>query len=1727
MNQEQRPAGSSVPGAAASMGQFSRPTRDWFLGAFSEPTPAQAGAWNAISSGSHALVVAPTGSGKTLAAFLWALDRLLVSASHAPDPAAEAPAKGKRVRAPKRKTRVLYISPLKALGVDVERNLRSPLIGITQTAKRLELPAPLITVGVRSGDTPAGDRRALLANPPDILITTPESLFLMLTSKARETLAEVDTIIIDEVHAVAGTKRGAHLAVSLERLDALLPKPAQRIGLSATVEPRELVAQFLAGSAPVEIVAPPARKNWDLTVSVPVEDMSDLQGAAGAFDSGPASGLQPQASIWPHVEEKIVDLVLANQSTIVFANSRRLAERLTARLNEIHSERQLVAVGGGWDDPGPEGQAGAAGTPGGPPSGIPASTATPAHMMAQAGSSAGADPVLARAHHGSVSKDQRALIEDDLKSGRLRCVVATSSLELGIDMGAVDLVVQVESPPSVASGLQRVGRAGHQVGEISQGVLFPKHRADLVHTAITVERMLDGKIERLSIPANPLDILAQQTVAATALGSIDVEEWFSTVRRSAPFASLPRSAFEATLDLLAGRYPSDEFAELRPRIIWDRNAGTIEGRPGAQRLAVTSGGTIPDRGLFGVYIIGTEQEGSASPSDDGKPARAPKGGRRVGELDEEMVYESRVGDVFALGATSWKIEDITHDRVLVSPAFGQPGKLPFWKGDSLGRPVDLGRALGAFVRELSASDVGPATERCKASGLDEFAANNLIQYLSEQKQATEVVPSDTTLVVERFHDELGDWRVILHSPFGMPVHAPWALAVGQRLHQRYGLDGSAMAADDGIVLRVPMMEDEPPGAELFLFDPEELEQLVTAEVGGSALFASRFRECAARALLLPRQTPGKRQPLWQQRQRSAQLLDVARKYPTFPIVLETVRECLQDVYDLPALKDIAASVERRELRIVQTTTQQPSPFAKSLLFGYVAQFLYEGDSPLAERRAAALALDSTLLNELLGRVELRELLDAKVIEATERELQRLAPDRRARGMEGVADLLRLLGPLAPEETAARLQGAAVVGQGAPPGGQDAAGAGQNIAGVGLDEAGDALAVPADAGPNETGFDESGPAETPSASAAATVEEAAAHLAVLQRANRAIKVNIGGVERFAAVEDAARLRDAIGVPLPMGVPLAFIEPVADPLGDLVSRYARTHGPFTAAEAAARLGLGVAVVGTALKRLAADGRVVEGEFRPHAAPPEAAPLEAAEPDSNGDRDASLDTGEPGGPHPADGPAAGSPASDVPHIVDSEWCDAEVLRKLRRRSLAALRAEVEPVDAAAYGRFLPAWQHVRTPGGGRGQPSLRGLDGIITAIDQLSGVPVPASAWEPLVLATRVSNYQPAMLDELMAAGEVLWSGAGALPGNDGWISLHLADSVELTLNPAPGFEPGDAGQRLLDHLRNNGGGYFFRQLTEVAGGMDAVLGDQEVVAALWDLAWAGRITGDTFAPVRALIAGGHTAHRQVARAPRARAPRLSRLGRSHGTGLMGSAGLAGGRYGPQGAATPPTAAGRWSALPEPELDATIHARATAELLLDRYGVVTRGSVMAEQILGGFGLMYKVLARLEEAGRCRRGYFIEHLGAAQFAVPATVDRLRSYSEDTQLAKADPVALALAATDPANPYGAALPWPALQDDAGTGHRPGRKAGALVVLVDGALVLYVERGGKTLLAFSDDEAVLAAAGAALVGVVTRGAVDKLIMEKVNGHGILDTPVAAALSGAGAYSTPKGLRIRA
>lgn len=1520
-----KPSADRDASIASALSKFSPATQEWFDGAFDSPTSAQAGAWQAIASGRHTLVVAPTGSGKTLSAFLWSIDQL----------AGRTPPVGEKKQ--ERKTKVLYISPLKALAVDVERNLRAPLVGITQTAKRLGLEPPDISVGVRSGDTSQADRRSMIKSPPDILITTPESLFLMLTSSAREALELVDTVIVDEVHAVAGTKRGSHLALSLERLDLMLPKPAQRIGLSATVRPHDEVGRFLTGAAPIDIVAPPAPKTFDLSVQVPVEDMTEL----GVIEpsEGDASAAPQHGSIWPHVEEKMVDLILEHSSCIVFANSRRLAERLTARLNEVYAER----LGEGSEA-------------------APERPNTPASQLGSTGEvNHGADPLLARAHHGSVSKDQRALIEDDLKTGRLRCVVATSSLELGIDMGAVDLVVQVEAPPSVASGLQRVGRAGHQVGEISKGVLFPKHRTDLIHCAVTVERMTTGKIEALFVPANPLDILAQQTVAACALEPIDAHDWFDAVRRTGSFATLPRSAYESTLDLLSGRYPSDEFAELRPRLVWDRDANTLTGRPGSQRLAVTSGGAIPDRGLFTVYMVGEKAS-------------------RVGELDEEMVYESRVGDVFALGATSWRIEEITHDRVLVSPAYGQPGRLPFWHGDGLGRPAELGRALGEFLRSTTEREA--LAERLSGDGLDSNAVGNLIALLDEQNEATGQLPTDRTMIVERFRDELGDWRLVLHSTYGQQVHAPWALAIGARLIERYGIDAAPTASDDGIIVRLPDTDDTPPGADLFVFDREEIADIVTEQVGGSALFASRFRECAARALLLPRRNPGKRAPLWQQRQRSAQLLDVARKYPTFPILLETVRECLQDVYDLPALEEILTQIGRRQIRIVEIETPSPSPFANSLLFNYVGAFMYEGDSPLAERRAQALSLDSALLAELLGRVELRELLDHSVIETTELELQRLAPDRQAKDIEGVADLLRMLGPLTADEVAQRTNG----------------------------------------------------------------DESMLWLSELGAARRAMEVNFAGRTWWTAIEDASRLRDALGVPLPIGTPAAFIEPVDDPLSDLVSRYARTHGPFSVTSLAERFGIGSAVARTALMALGADKRVVEGEFRP---------------------------GETG----------------------SEWCDSEVLRRLRRRSLAAARQEVEPVATATLGRFLPAWQHVDSR-------QLSGIDGVASVVEQLAGVPIPASAWEPLVLASRVRDYSPAMLDELTSTGEVVWSGHGSISSKDGWVCLHMADTAPLTLVPPAESDLSELQLKVLDAVAA-GGAYFFRQLSDTVGSTD----DDSLITALWELVWAGRLSNDTFAPLRALL-NATTRAAPSHRSPR-RTPRLRSYRRMERPSLPTRTG-------------PPTAGGRWSRLPELEPDATVRAHATADVLLERYGVVTRGSVMAEGVPGGFAMMYKVLTTFEDSGRSRRGYFVDSLGGAQFSTSDVVDRLRTYEEREKTG-----AVVLAACDPANPYGAALTWPKRADaEDSPKHRPGRKAGALVVLHEGDLALYVERGGKTVLTFSDDDSVTETAAHALAATVGRGGVDRLLVERVDGNDIHGTPFSRVLADAGFSATPRGYRMR-
>jgi ATP-dependent Lhr-like helicase len=1672
------PGTGSLPAGGGPLSDFSVLTRDWFTGAFSAPTEAQVQAWASIARGENTLVVAPTGSGKTLAAFLWALDRL------ATDPV---PAD------PKLRCRVLYVSPLKALAVDIERNLRAPLTGIRQLAHRRGLPEPDIRVAVRTGDTAADERRRLATKPPDILITTPESLFLILTSKARESLRGVGTVIVDEVHALAGGKRGAHLALSLERLDALresarddagqspdrgsppagpaLPRAMQRIGLSATVRPAEEVAAFLGGPQRVSIAAPPSSKQLELRIVVPVEDMADLDqppalaapDAPGAGEPEPGADGQPggppaRRSIWPHVEERVLDLITAHRSTIVFANSRRLAERLCARLNELAAERA---------------EAGPPPPPGQPP---------PAEVMAQAGSTAGVPAEVARAHHGSVSRQERAQIEEALKAGRLPAVVATSSLELGIDMGAVDLVIQVESPPSVASGLQRTGRAGHNVGDVSRGVIFPKYQGDLVQATVVAQRMRGGEIEELRMPRNPLDVLAQQIVAMVAMDDWQVTDLERVVRRAAPFASLTAGVLEAVLDMLAGRYPSEEFAELRPRLVWDRTTGTLYGRPGAQRLAVTSGGTIPDRGLFGVFLAGPQRQGKQS--------------HRVGELDEEMVYESRVGDVFVLGASSWRIEDISADQVLVSPAPGQPGKLPFWHGDAPGRPAELGRALGAFCRELSEAGEQESTARLRGAGLDVLAAGNLVRYLQAQREATGYLPDDRTLVMERFRDELGDWRLVLHSPYGAQVHAPWALAISARLRERYqGMDVQAMHTDDGIVIRVPDT-DEPPPAGIAELAADEVEPLVTAELGGSALFASRFRECAARALLLPRRQPGRRSPLWQQRQRSAHLLAVASKYGSFPIVLETVRECLQDTFDVPALTGLMRDLAARKIRLVEVETPAPSPFSRSLLFRYVGAFMYEGDSPLAERRAQALALDSSLLAELLGQADLRELLDPQVVADTERDLQRLTPDRACRDLEGVADLLRTIGPLAPAEVAERC--------------------------------------------TEPGA-------------------AAGWLAELAAQRRAIEVRIGGEARWAAIEDAGRLQDALGVPLPPGVPAAFTEPLPDPLGDLVARYARGHGPFTAAAAAARYGLGVAVVSTALHRLAAAGRIAEGEFLP------------------GGR-------------------------------GTEWCDAGVLRLIRRRCLAKLRKEAEPAPPEALAAFLPAWQHAGQlprqagddghgggPGRGQSRSGRQGQgvrqgqgwrpaspDAVYDVVDQLAGAAVPASGLETLVLPGRLPGYQPAVLDELTAAGEVVWAGAGGLPGGDGWVVLVPAQAAQYLL-PAPGEITMTPLHEAVLGALDGGGAMFFRMLADRASGLLAPddrrgLSDAAVAAAVWDLVWAGRLTNDTLAPLRTVLGSGRPVL-APGRPARGGDGAGSGTGLGAGTGTPTAGGAAGdgagpaspygvlrmaGRPGRSGSRRgygrpvlpsrtgPPTVTGRWSLVPGREDDPTRRLHQLARAMLDRYGILTRGVVAAERVPGGFAAVYPVLRAMEEAGHCRRGYFVEGLGAAQFALPGAVDRMRAIAAELAgppaapgpalpqwetgpapgwdaggaAAAPSPDVVVLAAADPANPYGSALPWPDRPDETPGSHRPGRKAGALVVLADGRLVLYVERGGRSLLSWTSDPDVLGPATAALAEGVRSGALGRITVERADGSGVYETPLARALETAGFRPTPRGLRMR-
>ncbi len=1506
---------------------FGPAARAWFSTTFEAPTPPQIKGWPAIAAGDHALILAPTGSGKTLSAFFWGLDRL----TQAPPP-----------EDVNHRTRILYISPLRALAVDVEKNLRAPLQGIRLAAERLGEQFYEPDVALRTGDTSPSERRQLAKTPPALLITTPESLYLMLTSKIRETLAGVETIIIDEIHALAATKRGAHMAVSLERLERICETPPQRIGLSATQRPLEEIARFLGGHhsnpetatedqlgrpRPVTIVDAGVRKPLDVEVIVPVEDMGRLgevitdEPVEGALAAGPV-----RRSIWPSMHPRLLELIQEHQSTIVFVNSRRLSERLATRLNELADEQNRAAADDGGDG-GDRGEGvygvsvsgrtvdpatGEILVPTDPP---PASAPPlPEHLgrgmavVDTIDAEDGPAPELVKAHHGSLSREQRLIIEDELKRGVLKGLVATSSLELGIDMGAVDLVVQVESPGAVSRGLQRVGRAGHQVGAPSVGKFFPKHRADLIEAAVVVDRMREGLIESTRYPRNPLDVAAQHIVAACAMDDWDVDDLASMLRGAANFTELSDDALRATLDLLAGRYPSEEFAELRPRLNWDRVEGMVRGRPGAQRLAVTSGGTIPDRGLYGVFL--------------------PEG-TRVGELDEEMVYESRPGETFLLGASTWRIEDITHERVIVTPAPGQPGKMPFWHGDGPGRPLELGRAIGEFNRKITSMDRDQALAVLETeNGLDRLAARNLWEFLDEQREATGRAPDDRTIVVERFRDEIGDWRVCMLSPFGAQIHAPWGMALQHRLAEEWGWDAELMWSDDGIVLRLPDALDDF-DADLFAIDPDTLDDLLVTKLPNTAMFAARFRECAARALLLPRRRPDRRTPLWQQRQKAADLLAVASKFPSFPILLETTRECVNDVFDLPALRQVLTDLRSRKIKVHSVTTDSASPMASSLLFGWIAQYMYEGDAPLAERRATALSLDRGLLRDLLGAEELRELLDPEVTEAVEAELQRTAENWQAKSDDHVEDLLRWVGPLTVGELRAR-----------------------------------------------------------------TVAELSVEtvLETLRSQRRIIDVVIGDEERVAAAEDAARLRDALGVALPIGLPRAFTEPVEDPLGDLITRYARTHGPFLASEVAERYGIESERAEASLEDLERAGRVVRGEFRPHG-------------------------------------------------TTREWCHDAVLRDLRRRSLAALRKEVEPVDQVVLARFGTHWQHVTSTGHSRP----RGIEGLAEVITTLQGAALPASILESDILASRVDNYTPADLDTLLTAGEVVWAGAGSLGASDGRVRLVWRDQAPLLLEAPEEIEETELHLALRARLVERGA-VFWQDLVEAAQQAGLNYGEDAVLAAMWDLVWAGEVTNDSITPLRALSRGASPARAQSSarrRAGRGR-PNLRALNR------LG----------------PPAATGRWSLTDElrrPVPSPSEVAATRALQLLERYGVLTREMALAEGATGGFAGVYPVLKVLEERGQVRRGYFVEGLGAAQFALPGAVDRLRDerHQPNQSVDEAGPEVVVLSAADPAQPYGAALRWPE------TSGRLSRSVGAYVVLVDGQLAAFVERGGKSLATFA------------------------------------------------------------
>ncbi len=1543
------------------LSSFSPRVRAWFEGAFDAPTPAQALAWPAIAAQESVLVSAPTGSGKTLAAFLWALDRLSGPRADAPG-AGAAGIGGVGDADPDARTRVVYVSPLKALAYDIERNLRAPLRGIG---------AHELRVAIRTGDTPQRERAAMLRNPPDILITTPESLYLLLTSRAQQLLAGVEAVIVDEIHAVAHSKRGAHLALTLERLELLASRsgPLQRIGLSATQSPLEEIGRFLVGpTRQVRILDAGVRKRLDLRIEVPVESMAEPSAPAARDPLEPlAGGESTRGSIWPAIYPRLLEMVCEHNSTIVFVNNRRSAERVALRLNEL-AEREI-----------------------------------------------------ARAHHGSLAREERLKVEELLKAGELPCLIATSSLELGIDMGAVDLVVQIESPKSVARGLQRIGRAGHGVEQVSSGRLFPKFRGDLLECAVVARRMREGKIEPTVVPRNALDVLAQQIVAITvaheqaadaqaggAIAGVEVDELHALVTRTHSYSQLSRELLENVLDMLDGRYPSREFGELRARIVWDRVAGRIRARKGSRQLAIANAGTIPDRGLYAVTL---------------------PDGRRVGELDEEMVYEARPGQTFLLGASTWRIEEIGRDRVVVTPAPGVPGAVPFWKGDAAGRPKELGEAIGAFSRW--AVEQQPETLE-RDFDLDENAANNLLSYLREQLTATRVLPSDRTIVLERFRDEIGDWRVCVLSPYGGRVHATWGLALAARVRERFGLECDAIWSDDGIILHLPELDAPQDGeagmheplslSELVLLEPEEVEQAVVAELDGSALFGARFRENAARALLIPRAYPGRRTPLWQQRLKSQSLLEVARRYEDFPIVLETYRECLRDVLDVPGLKELLAALHTREVSLVEVETPTASPFASSLLFDYVATYMYEGDAPNAERRAAALALDRDLLRELLGSEELRELIDPGALSRVEDDLQHRSEITRATGRDGLHDVLRGLGDLSLQEVRERV-----------------------FEGIDVE----------------------------------------AMLRELQRERRAIRLRVGGEERFVAAEDAGLYRDALGAMPPGGLPEVFLADVPDALRELIARYARTHGPFTGAQLHARYGVDA---GAVLRELERNGELARGErssMRPGA-----------------------------------------------HGAERDWCDVEVLRRLRRASLAALRKEIEPAEQRRLAAFMPSWQGVD-----RHAPSGAGIDRLREVLVALQGLALPVECWERDVLPRRIGAYSQTWLDHLCASGEVVWVGAGAL-GRSGRVALYLREDA-AAIGPPPaqgqarGSAPAEREHELLRERLALAPCFFTDLLSELE------LSAEALREALWDLVWAGEVTNDAWAPLRAPRLTLARAEQHPAGPGAGPGPGPGAGGRTASRPISARSRFSARRAGARSARMGQQVQGRWS-LTRPLFEAAAQGvsaaverrRVLAELLLERYGIVTREQVLAEGIKGGFAALYDTFCNLETLGICRRGYFIEGMGGAQFALPGAVERLRAAPAAGELRT-----LVIAAADPAQPYGGALAWPRRE---GQERRPARVAGAYVVLVEDEPLLYVERGGRGLITLGvdapEDPGMAARAGEseplahalrALADAVRAGRVPKLSLERIDGEPAIASALAQELVELGFQSGPRRLTLTA